>query len=271
VAKRRRSIVWIVGLILLGAIGVLWALGNVGRKPEEIKAELEARIEELNRIPAEEPVRKDDLARELLANDDYKNHAKALWLRLEKAQRSLHDAAQLDRAAQKDVPPFLARSKDLSRIERTDLQNLIGECSTLIASYGATRFGDALRQRRDELTAKLESLPKPATASDVMDLSRRVLLAQNEGRHSDPLDIIDEFLKRPGANDHRKMIDTMIETTNSKAQAAADAMLEKARMQWGRGGRTQALQMLDRSEPDFRRFPKVVAAIEALRRTIRSR
>ena len=34
---RGRTIVWVVGLILLGAIGVLWGLNQMGPKPDEIK------------------------------------------------------------------------------------------------------------------------------------------------------------------------------------------------------------------------------------------
>jgi hypothetical protein len=268
---RGRSIVWVVGLVLLGAIGVLWAISNAGLKPEEIKAELSAKIEELNSLPAEEIVRKDALAHGYLANDQYKDHAKALWLRLEKAHRSLHDAAQLDQAAQKETTRFLGRSKDLSKTEREDLKLLLGEVRTLIDKYGATRFGDALRKRQDDLTAKLDSLPKEVTPLDFLELSKKATTAQAQGHFSEALDLIDAWTKRPGAKEYAQKVAPLVESTNSKAEAAAEAMLERAKMHSGRGDKTAALGLLERSEPDFRRYPKALGEIEALRRTIRSR
>src|SRR5438874_4165071 len=107
--KQGKAMLWGVGVTLAGAIGVLWALGNVGPDPTAIKAELEMRTEELHKIPQEEAVRRDALAEELLANEEYKTHAKALWLKMERIHRPIHDAAQLERAASKEVPPFLAR------------------------------------------------------------------------------------------------------------------------------------------------------------------
>jgi hypothetical protein len=271
VSKRGRSIVWLVGLILLGAIGVLWGISISGRTPAEIKAELEAKIEALNKIPAEEAVRKDALAEEMMDNEEYKNHAKALWLKLERAHRSLHDAAQLEKAAAKEVPPFLARSKEFSKLLHEDLKILIGEARTLINNYGSTRFGDPLRKRMDELTAALDSLPKPVTAREFLDLSGKVTMAQKQGHFSDAIALIEDFMKRPGAKEYATQAAGLTETTNTKAGSAADAMLEKARMYFGRKDRASALSLLERSEPDFRRFPNVMSAIEALRRTIKSR
>ncbi len=268
---RGRSIVWVVGLILLGAIGVLGAINISGRKPEEIKAELEGRIAELNKIPAEEAVRKDTLAEELLANEEYKNQAKALWLKLERAHRPLHDAAQLETAATKEVPPFLARSKDLPKANHEDLKLLIGEARTLINNYGSTRFGDPLRQRMDKLTAALESLPKPVTALDFLDLSGKVTLAQKQGHFSPSLDLLEEFMKRPGAKEYGAKADKLVEETKAKAATAADELLTKAQALSGRGDKKAALEMLDRAAPDFKRIPKEADRIDALRRRITPR
>jgi len=266
---RGRTIVWVVGLILLGAIGVLWGLNQMGPKPDEIKADFAARIEALNKIPDEEAVRKDALAEEYLANEEYKQYAKALWLKLEKAHRSLHDAAQLDRAAQKEVPPFLARSKDLSKAIHEDLNLLIGEARSLINSYGASRFGEPLRKRMDELTAKLESLPKKVSAPDFMSLMGKVTLEQKAWHFSGVMDLIDEFLKRPGAKD----FDTqkLIEETKTRAAAAADELLTRAEGLAARGDKKMALDLLDRAAPDFKRIPKEADRIEGLRRRIKPR
>ena len=270
-ATRGRSLVWSTGLILVGAIGVLGAINAAGPKPEEIKAQLEARIEELNKIPAQEAVPKDALAEELLANEEYKEHAKALWLKVERAHRPLHDAAQLDRAAQKEVVPYLARSKDFSRLDREDLKLEIGEGRTLIDTYGRTRFGEALRKRLEDLAAKLESLPKPVEPQEILDLQRKVMKALSEGHFSAAMDLITELQKRPGALDYKGKIEPLIASIRSKAAAAAGAMLERVQMLLARREKAAALDKLDRAAPDFRGFAKETAEIEALRRTITSR
>jgi hypothetical protein len=268
VAKRERSIVWLVALILLGAIGALWAYKINDIDPDAVKAEFAARIDELNRMPDERIVQKDALALEYLANEQYKRYAKALWLKLERAEKSFHDAAQLDRAAQKEVPPFLARSKGFSSTNHEDFKLLIGEARTLISTYGATRFGDPLRKRLDELTAKLEVLPKPASPFDFVELSREVATAQAQGRFSDALDRIDAFMKRPNAKEYAAKAALLTESTRSKAGTAADSVVEKAKLLYVRGDRSTALQLLDRTQPDFRRFPKETAALEEVRRTV---
>jgi len=267
-SMRGRSIVWGVCVLLVGTIGVLWAITTIDVDPEKVKAEFQTKIDELNRIPDQEAIRKDAFALELLDNENYKKYAKALWLKVERAERSLKEAAQLERAAAKEVPPFLARSKDLSKIERSELELLIGEARVHIANYGATRYGEALRKRLAELTAKLESLPKLVTPPDFMELIRKVTIAQHEGRYSDAMDLIDELLKRPGAQEYAKKIETMQESLRTKAAAAALQILQKAQGLLDRGDKTAALQVLDRSASDFRRFRKETESFDALRRKI---
>ena len=216
VSKRGRTIVWGVGLALIGTIGVLWALKDPN-DPEAIKAELAGRMEELNRIPNEEAIRKDKFVEELRDNELYKTYAKALWLKIERVHRGLHDAAELERAAQKEVLPFFADCKDISRIERAALQDRIGEVRALLDKYGATRYGDALRTQQAALTAKLESMPKPVTPMEVMDLNRNVKLALSGGRAFEALDLIETFLKRPGAAEYRNKIDPSLATVRAKA------------------------------------------------------
>jgi hypothetical protein len=219
VTKRGRTIFWGVGLALISTIGALCAIKTLDYDPDAIKAELEARIEELNKIPAEEAIRKERFAAELLENELYKKYAKALWLKVERAHRALHAAAQLERAAQKEIPPFLARSKDLTGIQRADLQMLIGEAASLLGNYGSTRFGDALRRRQAELTAKLESMPKPVTALDVVELNRIVKQALAAGRAADAIVLIEEFLRRPGALEYRDRIDPSPKSIREKIEA----------------------------------------------------
>jgi len=256
-----------VGITLVLAIGALWALNHVGPDPTAIKTELEMRIEELNKIPIEEAIRRDALAHELMDNMEYKTYAKALWLKVERIHRPIHDAAQLERAATKEVPPFLARSKDVSKIARADLELLIAEARSLVNSHGATRFGGALRKRQVELAAKLESMPKPVTAPEVPELNQKVKSMLRAGRFSDALDLMEEFLKRP--NEYAKQIDPSAETVKAKAAAAAPGIKLDIQKLLDRKDEDAARQLLYRAETDYRRFPRDLEEFAALRRKLK--
>jgi hypothetical protein len=269
--RQGKIMLWGVAVTLVIAIGALWALGHVGPDPTAIKAELEMRIEELNRIPPEEAIRRDTLAHELRDTQDYKDHAKALWLKVERLHRSIHDAAELERAATKEVPAFLARSKDLSKVTRADLELLIGEARTLVNNYGATRFGDPLRKRQGELAAKLESMPKPVRAPEVPELNRKVKDALRAGRFSDALELVEDFLKRPGALEYITQIDSSADAIRAKAAAVAPGIKQSIRDSLDRKDGDAARQLLDRAELDYRRFPKDTEDFAALRRKLTPR
>lgn len=264
---------WGVCVTLLIAIGALWALGRVGPDPTAIKAELEMRLEELNKIPPEEAMRRDALAHQLLAEESYQEHAKALRLKLERIHRPIHDLAMLEQAALKEVPAFLARSKDVSKVNRADLELLIGEARVHVNNYGTTRFGDPLRKRLAELTARLESMlksmPKPVTAPDVVELNHKSKAALRTGRFSDALDLIEEFLKRPGAQEYLKQIDPSAEKVKKDAATAFVGIRDNIRGLIDRSDPDAARQLLDRAESDFRRFPTELAEFATLRRRLK--
>jgi hypothetical protein len=269
--RQGKIMLWGVGVTLLVAIGALWALGHVGPDITAIKAELEMRIEELNKIAPEEAIRLDDLAEELLENEEYKQHAKALWLKVERLHKPIHDAAQLERAALKEVPPFLARSKDVSKVSRADLELLIGEARAHVNNYGTTRFAEPLRKRLAELTAKLESMPKPVTAPEIPEQNRKVQEALRAGRFSDAWDLVEEFMKRPGAREFGNQIDPSLDSIKSKAAAAARTLFEKIKRLMDGGDKAAALQVVERSAPDFRRFKDEAEKLETLRRQLTPR
>jgi hypothetical protein len=114
-------------------------------------------------------------------------------------------------------------------------------------------------------------MPQPVKAVDFAELSRKVLFAQNEGRFSGALDLIDEFKKRPGAAEYARKLEDLVATTGSKATAGAAAALRKSQDLLDRSDKTAALQVLDRSASDFRRFPKETTLLEAQRRKITPR
>jgi hypothetical protein len=258
----------VAGLILVTMIGILGILHATAFDPATVKAELERRIAELDGLPAEEAIRKDTLAEELLANDQYKQHARALYLKVERAHPRLHDAARLEREAAKVVPAFLARCKDLSRLAPSDLQLRSDEARSHVNNFGSTRYGPALRKLQAELKARLESAPRSVTPTDVIELSRKVYQTVAEGHFSPAIDLIADFMKRPGTLEYNPQIQPLREMIAQKAAAAAEALLEKARGFMNLGDKAAAAQLIDRSLPDFKGM-KEAGSLEACRRTIR--
>lgn len=220
---RGRAVVWGVGLTLVGAIGILWALNGRGPDPDQIKAELAVRIDELNKIPTPEAVRRDALAEELLNEERYQNHAKALWLKLDRAHRAIHAEAQAERAARKEIPPFLARCKALSSVDPAVLHALYDELRAHLDNYGTTRFGADLRKIEAELKARLEALPKPVTALDVMELNRKTRALMAVSLFDEALRLIEEFMRKPGAREVADRIDPSAKAIREKADAARRA------------------------------------------------
>jgi hypothetical protein len=268
VTARGRKVVWVAGLILVATIGILGILHATAFDPATVKAELERKIEELNRIPAEEAIRKDTFAEELLANASYKEHARALYLKVERAHPRLHDASQLEREALKIVPSFLARCRDLSRLAPADLDLLLDEARSHFNNFAATRYGSALRKAQEALKAKLESAPRSVTPPEVVELSRKVHQSVAEGHFSAAIDLIAELMKRPGALEFNPQIQPLRKTIAQKAAAAVEALLEKARGLMDRGDKALAAQLIDRSMPDFKGM-KEAAVLDSYRRTIR--
>jgi hypothetical protein len=223
VGTRGRAVVWGVGLTLVGAIGVLWAINAAGPDPDQIKAELAARIDDLNKIPTTDAIRREALAKELLDDERYRQHAKALWLKLERAYRAIQTEAQAERAARKEVPPFLARCKELSAVPPAAVQALYDELRAHLDNYGMTRFGADLRKVEAELKARLEALPKSVTSLDVVELNRKTRMLVAGSQFDEALRLIEEFLRRPGAREVVDRIDPSAKAIQAKADAARRA------------------------------------------------
>lgn len=218
-AKQRQTVIALgAGAILVVAIGVLWAVSNAGPKPEDIRAELEGEIAALNAIPDTDPIRKEAFARKLTENESYRKYALSILVKVERALPKLRDAAKLERAALKAVPPFLTRSKDVSRLSTADLQQMADEARALLADYGATRHGEALRAAHKRLLDQLAADP-PCTSTDVLHLGIAVQKALDKDKVDDARQLLEDFVKkRRGADQFKSQIDQLREKVNRRTR-----------------------------------------------------
>jgi len=194
VAARRQTVIALTALATLTvAIGVLASIKPDHPNPDAVKAELQAKMVQLDEMT--EPIAKEKFAKELLANELYPQYAKALYGKLERALPRIREAAALERAAMKEVPNFLAKCKDLRRVPPEELEALHGEALSFVRTYGATRYGEELGAIVKELKARCDMIVR-ATANDVVALSAEVQRLLKEGKDLEAEDRIREFVKK---------------------------------------------------------------------------
>jgi hypothetical protein len=272
-----------LGAILLGAIAILGILRAASPDPARIKSELGQELEALNRIPPEEALRKDAKAEEILTNEEFREHARALYVKVEKIHPRLHEAAELERAAQRVVPRLLARCVNLEQLLPKELHALSDEARAHLGNYGATRFGvalrDVLRKIDDLLTRKPE--PDPRTGAEkspedgeapgaerLVKVQREVGEAVRNERFSSALEVIDRFLKRTDDDDLRRRANDLRESVLRKARKASQALLERARALAQEGQPGEAARLLDSALPNYKGLPEN-AVLEVTRRQLR--
>jgi hypothetical protein len=194
VAAQRQTVIALTVLaILTVAIGVLASIKTDPPNPDAVKAELQAKMVQLDEMT--EPIAQEKFAKELLANELYPQYARALYGKLERALPRIREAATLERAAMKEVPNFLAKCKDLRRVPPEELEALHGEALSFVRTYGTTRYREQLHAVVQELKLRCELIVR-ATARDVMALSAEVQMLLKEGKDCDAEDRIRDFVKK---------------------------------------------------------------------------
>ena len=269
--KRRPAVLAIsIGLVLAAVAGVLGVLHAMAPDREAIREQLALEISRIEALPANDPVRKDRRIHELQAVEDYKVHARTLWLNLERLHGPLHQAAMADDAARKSVPPFLARCTTLTGKSPAELRSLDDEARALQDEHGSTRFGPALVEVRQRLSlAKATGLQ---TCSE-LDHFRLLQDAQKEriGAHfAQALTRIDESIsKHPQCEQFLVRLRKERMILLASANRAVEALLEQARNDRRDGRKEEAAQSLERALPNFKGLPdegRLKALLAELRR-----
>jgi len=213
-AGRRHNVFWITAALVI-AIGGLAVAKFVAFDPDDVKKEFEREFADL---PKDDVIRRDTLMRGMLANESYQNHAKAQYRDLERAYARTHDAAELEREAQKAVPPFLTRCKELSTATTEDLHRLYDEARTHLTNYGTTRQAGPLREAMSRVKERLDQQDK-VLPKDLLELQKAVHEHCKGGRIAAAKDAIAAFRKRPGSNDYAAQLRELEEMVRRKETA----------------------------------------------------
>jgi len=260
-AKRQTVIALTAGASIVLALGVLASINTDRPDPQAVKTELQAKMVQLDEI--NDPIMREKFAKELLANDLYRDLAKALYGKLERAFLKIREAANLERAAMKEIPPFLARCKDLPRVPYHELDALHGEANSLLRNYATTRYGEELRRLVEDLKARCAIVIR-AGSIDVLALRRDAFKLANEGRFAPAYALILEFEKKyVNAMEFESQLREMKEQVLRRAETAlpAPGSLKDP------DARKKALERLE--GPDFKGLP--LPALEAAVRELKRR
>ncbi len=237
---------------------------------EAIRADLSHQIDLVEAMAANEPMKKDLRIDELLAVDDYKVHARALWLKLERLHGPIHQAAMADDAARKAVPPFLARCTTLAGKSPAELRALDDEARALQDEHGATRYGPALLEVRQRLSIAMATGLQTCSELEHFRVLQEAQKDRIAGRFAQALKRIDETIpKHPRCEQFLVKLQDERVTLLVSANKAAEGLLDQARNDRRDGRKGEAAQALERALPNFKGLPdegRIRALLTELRR-----
>jgi len=231
-----------IGLVLAAVLGVLGILHGMAPDPDAIRAALSAQIE---RLP-EDPVQRDRRLEELMEVEDYRIHARALWLKLERLHGPAHQAAKADVDARKTVASFLDRNASLDGNSQAELSAIYDELRALLDAYGRGPYGPALNKFHARLA------PLLAPSCNDLDHFRVLQEAQKDrlaGKFASALRRIEDCLrKHPGCEQFRIALGKEREALLKSSSQAAEKLLEQARKE-------NSATLLERALPDYAGLP----------------
>lgn len=216
---RRHRLFWVCAAILLLAIGGLVVANVLTFNPKTVQEELEKKLAEYRALPEDDALKRDAFLHDLLGNESYQTHAKALYRDVERAHGKVHGPAELELEAKKTVLPFLARCRDLSRLPSEEIRLLYDESRSHLANYGSTRQGPPLREVQGKLKELLEKQDK-IDPKEIVELQKAVLKACDAGKFQEASALIDAFRKRPGSVDYAAKIRELQEMVARRSATA---------------------------------------------------
>jgi hypothetical protein len=252
-SKHRRAVLGLsIGAALVGAIGTLGTLAFLGPDPEAIKAEFREKLKALDQRPEADIIGRDRAIEELLLDERYPRHARALYLSLDKTHRRVHEAAATERQAEKEVPSFLARSRDGSGTSALELSRLWDESQALLGKYGGTHFKAELGDASRRLEAAMGKIAQ-ATPLDVFELLRQVHRRVDEGHFAPAYDLIKKFKERNAGLEGLTQLSECEQQVLRKAELAVQKLLGETAQDHSPGAKSRLQQIL--RGPDFKDLP----------------
>jgi hypothetical protein len=182
-----------LGLLGLGGVMVVVLMGQ--DKPDEIKADLKARIVQLNKIT--DPIKKLAEAEDIHNNDKFKKYGAKDYSDIGKALPRFRQDAIDQKAADAEVTPFFQKyntAKADPEKMKSDADGLYDEAKSLADKYASSNYAEKLRVIRDELKTALEARKSAGDYTiPLVTLKREVEAMLKEGKCKEAAGKVDEF------------------------------------------------------------------------------
>jgi hypothetical protein len=255
-----------LGLLGLGGIMVVVLMGQ--DKPDEIKADLKLRVDAMNKIT--DPVKKEQEAEDIKANDKFKKYGAKLYLDVVKALPKFHADAVEQKAADDEVRPFFQRyttAKGDEEKMKADMDGLYDEAKSLADKYASSNHAEKLRTIRDELKDKLE---KSKSAKDysipLVNLKRDVEALLKEGKCKDAVKSVDEFGVKFSEKDDADLFNKLKEVRERIKRGAEEFVKKKnteAQNLVKDGKKADALKLLEGCRAGLEGYTAALEKLEA--------
>jgi len=260
----------LIGAVLAAVLAVMGVLHAIAPDREALRAELDGEIDRLEARSGKDPVREDRRIEELLEVEEYRRHAPAQRLRLERLHGTVHPAARADEAARRVVPEVLARGAALDGMSIGELRRLDDEVRSLLDRYGSTRFGPALVECRGRLAATMAASAPTCSDLDHFRLLQEVEKDRLAGRYAGALSRIAEAAAgHPRCASFQERLRRALADVRESGSQAAGRVLRRAESDRSEGRREEARRSLDRALPEFKGLPeegRLRSLLEDLRR-----
>lgn len=246
--------------VVLGAIvGVILWLQSKQIDPEKIKAELTAEIERINTIPADDIVGKDDAVHPLLEKEEYKKYAVELRATLLNLERTVHEAAQLQREADKEVDPFFEKYEAVVRDPerfKSEGQKLFDELRSLRDRFSGTLQEKKLEESYQEVTKLLEGLSEQEKDWESLFIGMRTAAEQSgaKGDFAGALRQVNEFgvaFQEKQKPDLARKLEDVRESLGRQAGLALDKLVKQAKELAKNGRKDDARKLLREAAAGF--------------------
>lgn len=242
----------LAGIALVAAL--LFLLKGKEIDPEELTRELTKAWEKVSKIIDSKDYIKADEESEKLLDERYKVCGKP-WQEIKKQHATLHELADREKKARKEVPVFIAkvdRAKEAGTALK-EAQDLFGEAKSLLNSYEETSLGFDLATYRDMIKRWLES--QDSWQEKYFTVQGEVEDLAKQRRYKEAFQRLKEFGSRYNDNILGSKLQSERSKHLRKAEAEIDTLFKEVDALVKQGQSGEAKKKLQGELPNFQETP----------------
>ena len=269
--RKGKVIAACVALGILGLGGGMTVVLMGQDKPEEIKADLDLKWKEAQKLQDKNPVKMDQEIDEILANEKYKKYGGKTYVAVRNSKAAVHRDAMEQLLADKEVLPFLSKVKvakaDPKKLD-AEADNLGEEARSLLSRYEKSSYGPELKTIRDEMKDHQEKMQsgKADVTKLAISLSRDVMTKIKEGDCKGALAMVNEFGTKHNEKEDTALFKTLGEQREQIKRGAEDFVKRKnveAQKMVAESKKADAVKLLEGCRAGLEGYPAALEKLEA--------